>query len=253
MSRNVSASTLVPATRDLLLVAGLHGIGLLLLVLHIYVRTLPPTPEPIPTPTDAEAAWWGLWPVTMLPTRLVLVRRRHYDSDTAMGVELAQRAIRQSFPSIARLAAGMALCHQQQLLMVTFYLFPIVHTRWGDAYILTQAIAWPDPALRLTHSWQAPLDLFLHSQVWLALGGQNSWQDAMPVYHLLSPLAGRTLSCRPAATCRRPRPCTWLADLWAFGNVRIDAAILWLCGKLLICRRGYLGISLAGQARAART
>ncbi len=51
-------------------------------------------------------------------------------------------------------------------------------------------MAWPDPALRLTHSWQAPLDVFLHSQVWLALGEVMGWHDAMPVYRLLSPLAG---------------------------------------------------------------
>jgi hypothetical protein len=76
------------------------------------------------------------------------------------------------------------------LLVVAFYLFPIVHTRWGDAYLLSQAIAWPDPTLRLTHSWQAPLDVFLHSQFWLAFGAQNGWQDAMPVYRLLSPIAG---------------------------------------------------------------
>jgi hypothetical protein len=76
------------------------------------------------------------------------------------------------------------------LLLVAFYLFPIVHTRWGDAYILSQAIAWPDPSLRLTHSWQAPLDVFLHSQFWLTFGPPNGWQDAMPVYRLLSPLAG---------------------------------------------------------------
>jgi len=75
-------------------------------------------------------------------------------------------------------------------LLLSFYLFPIVHTRWGDAYLLAKAIAWPDPALRLTHSWQAPLDLFLHSQLWLQLHSGFGWEDAMPVYRLLSPLAG---------------------------------------------------------------
>lgn len=43
--------------------------------------------------------------------------------------------------------------------------------------------------LRLTHSWQAPLDLF-HSQVWIALHQRFQWSDATPVYRLLSPLAG---------------------------------------------------------------
>jgi hypothetical protein len=77
------------------------------------------------------------------------------------------------------------------LLLLAFFRFPIVHTRWGDAYLLSKAIAWPDPALRLTHSWQAPLDLWLHSQVWLHGTALFGWgEDATPVYRLLSPLAG---------------------------------------------------------------
>jgi hypothetical protein len=71
-----------------------------------------------------------------------------------------------------------------------FYAFPIAHTRWGDAFILTKAMAHPDPAVRLTHSWQAPLDLLLHSQLWRLLHAPFGWADAMPVYHLISPLAG---------------------------------------------------------------
>jgi hypothetical protein len=56
--------------------------------------------------------------------------------------------------------------------------------------MLSRAIAWPDPALRLTHSWQAPLDVFIHSQVWLTFQAIWGWSDAAPVYRLLSPLAG---------------------------------------------------------------
>ena len=75
-------------------------------------------------------------------------------------------------------------------LVAAFYLFPIAHTRWGDAFMLAKGIAYSDPAVRLTHSWQAPLDVFLHSQAWLALHGRLGWEDAMPAYRLLSPLAG---------------------------------------------------------------
>jgi hypothetical protein len=76
------------------------------------------------------------------------------------------------------------------LLVFAFFRWPIVHTRWGDAYMLANAIAWPDPTLRLTHSWQAPLDVFLHSQLWLLGQERFGWADAVPVYQLLSPLAG---------------------------------------------------------------
>ena len=44
--------------------------------------------------------------------------------------------------------------------------------------------------VRLTHSWQAPLDVFLHSQLWLLLSDRLGWTDAIPAYRLLSPLAG---------------------------------------------------------------
>lgn len=190
MSRSLLASspasvTSVQAKAQRRAVVGLHGITLLLLALHIYVRTLPPTPEAIPAPTDAEAAWWGLWPVTLLPPlwfwlgviAVLLVMAWTW----TLKPPALQSKAKNDLPWLY-LASG--------LLLIAFYLFPIVHTRWGDAYILARAIAWPDPALRLTHSWQAPLDVYLHSQFWLAFGMQNNWQDAMPVYHLLSPIAG---------------------------------------------------------------
>ncbi len=77
------------------------------------------------------------------------------------------------------------------VLLISFFLFPIAHTRWGDAYILAKGIAYPDPALRTVYSWQAPLDVFLHSQLWRWLGTTvGAIDDATPIYRLLSPLAG---------------------------------------------------------------
>lgn len=193
MSRSQPANAIAPSTgdqphlhkQDRVVVAGLYAIALLLLALHAYVRTLPPTPEPIPAPIDAEAAWWGLWPVTYLPeiwfwvgvAAVLLTMIWGWRTITSKTVSPAQ--------NLQPWLVGISV-----LLFVAFYLFPVVHTRWGDAYILSQAIAWPDPALRLTHSWQAPLDVFLHSQFWLAFGQRFGWQDAIPVYHLLSPIAG---------------------------------------------------------------
>ena len=194
--------------RHNVVVAGLHGITLLLLALQLYVRTLPPTPTPIPAPTDAEAAWWGLWPVTLLPpfwfwlgvaTVLVTIGWSWWFTQSAASV--IPTSLRGGIPSATNQVEISRFARKDRrimgwlyaisaLLVVAFYLFPIAHTRWGDAYILTQAIAWPDPALRLTHSWQAPLDVFLHSQFWLAFNEGRGWQDAMPVYHLLSPIAG---------------------------------------------------------------
>lgn len=165
-------------------VAGLHAIGLLLLGLHLYVYTLPRTPTPLPAATDPEAAWWGLWPVTYAPAWAVAAGALAVLLSMAWGWWrlLTPRPLPTWGRGVALLATGA--------LLAAFFLFPIAHTRWGDAYILAHAIAWPDPSLRLTHSWQAPLDVWLHSQVWLALGPRLGWATAIPVYRLLSPLAG---------------------------------------------------------------
>jgi hypothetical protein len=180
------ARTLWP---DRLAVAGLHALGLALLALHAYVRTFPPTPTPLPADSDPEGRWWGLWPVIYLPAWL-------FWSGAAAVIGLmvwgwwALR--RESGPDLrisarARRAVAVALL---LTFLAAFFAFPIAHTRWGDAYLLTHALAWPDPALRLTHSWQAPLDVYLHGRLWALLHGPLGWQDAMPVYRLLSPLAG---------------------------------------------------------------
>ena len=71
---------------------------------------------------------------------------------------------------------------------IPFYLFRIVHTRWGDAYILVNSIA--HPGVYLTYSWQAPLDVYLHARLWAAGNRLFGWQDAMPAYWLLSIAAG---------------------------------------------------------------
>jgi hypothetical protein len=193
-------------------VTTLHLIALGLLGLHLYVRTLPPTPDAIPTPESAETAWWGLWPVTYLPMWAVAMggaavaasilyywllelRRPQNNAEPASG---ADRLIQ---PALWMLSA---------VLLTTFFLFPIVHTRWGDAFILTKGIAFPDPALRLTRSWQAPLDVALHSQVWLWFHEPFGWKDAMPVYRLLSPVAGALYLLVALALSRHPL----LAPAW---------------------------------------
>jgi hypothetical protein len=196
--------------RSQLLAAALHGVALALLGLHLYVRTLPPTPDPIPAPDSAEAAWWGLWPVTYLPTWAV-----------AVGAAAVLGAIvlywLRAFPKgLARLRFGHpplwpTLWLISAALTLAFFLFPIAHTRWGDAFILAKGIAFPDPALRLTRSWQAPLDVALHAELWRWLHEPFGWKDATPVYRLLSPLAGALYLLVTLALCRLPllRP-AWL-------------------------------------------
>lgn len=168
----------------------LYGLLAGLIGLHLYVLTLPPSAGPLPETGEAEALWWGFWPVRYPSQWLVWA-----GAGIVLGLMLRQWLRLGAQPSPARVkptkSVGMGLLYGLALaLAVAFFAFPIVHTRWGDSYILTHALAWPDPALRLTHSWQAPLDVFVHSQLWLVLHERLAWDTATPVYRLLSPLAG---------------------------------------------------------------
>jgi len=159
----------------------LYGLLFLLIGLHLYALTLPATLGALPEMGEAEAHWWGFWPVRYPPIWAVWLGAAVVIASMIWQWRAADRPFRSAHLS------GVAFAF---LLVFAFFAFPIVHTRWGDAYIIANAVGWPDPALRLTHSWQAPLDLFLHSQLWLALHERFQWSDATPVYRLLSPVAG---------------------------------------------------------------
>lgn len=212
-----------------IIAVGLNLIAIGLLGLHLYVRWLPPTPTPIPEAGDAEAAWWGLWPATYPPGWLVfgasllviamigLLWLRAKPHSVAQSAAHAAAHTGAPFQPRRPSTAQMALLLSFALVLVgSFYAFPIVHTRWGDAYLISRSIAWPDPALRLTHSWQAPLDLFLHSQSWLFLHERFGWEDATPVYRLLSPVAGAIYLAVALVLSRQ----AWLAPGWlTFGSL----------------------------------
>mgnify|MGYP001076502971 CR=1 FL=1 len=189
--------------RSQLLTPALHGVALALLGLHLYVYTLPPTPDPIPAPDSAEAVWWGLWPVTYLPTWAVAVGAMAVVGAIVLhwlpGLQDGLARLRFSRPPLWPILWLISAA-----LLLAFFLFPIAHTRWGDAFILAKGIAFPDPALRLTRSWQAPLDVALHSELWRWLHEPLGWEDATPVYRLLSPVAGALYLLVTLALCRLP-------------------------------------------------
>ena len=221
------------------MIAGLHLAALLLLALHLSVRALPPTPTAIPAVTDAEAAWWGLWPVTYLPVwavwlggllvvapiALYWLRRGpvaapdHLAASDHFAASEGEASAAAGFPPWPGLVAVSAL------LCGAFFLFPVAHTRWGDAYMISRALAWPDPALRLTHSWQAPLDLFLHAQIWAIFHQQAGWDnDAVPVYRLLSPVAGALYLLTVLGLSRETR----LAPGWLTYGLLVSLGVLQL-------------------------
>ncbi len=152
----------------------LRAVAWLILALHVAA------------PWMDEAWAWGVWPATYLPP---LARWG-----------LAALAALIGWPPVARgIIAGLdRLCarlpaHRLPLLLglislIPFWLFRLVHTRWGDAYLLSQAIAHPE--VRLTYNWQAPLTVFLHARLWAFGARWWGWSDAAPAYALTSTLAG---------------------------------------------------------------
>jgi hypothetical protein len=178
------------------LTTGLQTLAVLLVALYLAAPWLP------------EQQAWGVWPYTYLPAmwrwllallallivvatpalraaRAALQRRGKLPRNRApsrlgaVSSLLARRlgARRWLLYAVVSLASGLL-----------FWMGRIVHTRWGDAYILVNAI--PHPEVRLTYNWQAPLDIFLHAKVWMWGNRLFGWPDAMPAYWVLSSLAG---------------------------------------------------------------
>ncbi len=199
MTRQPPPANYIPRSR-LALMAGLHAVALTVWGLHLYARTLPPTAVPIPEPGEAEARWWGVWPATYAPDWVIWLGTAALLAAIIIawvwiyrgaGVSEETRPTpHPNFQSSIFNFESSILNFLTFLLFIAFFLFPIVHTRWGDAYMLTRGIAWPDPALRLVYSWQAPLDVLLHAQFWRVVGEPRGWETATPVYRILSPLAG---------------------------------------------------------------
>lgn len=148
-------------------------------------------------PLLPEALAWGLWPATYMP-----IGWRWALAAGAAGLALfgdripagwlsagwRRLAPGRSGGGVSRVRANFVRFGIALAALIPFYLFRLRHLRWGDAYILVHAI--PHPEARLTYTWQAPLDVFLHAKAW-ALGRQLfGWSDPTPVYWLISALAG---------------------------------------------------------------
>ncbi len=130
-----------------------------------------------------EAVAWGVWPATYLP-----VGWRWALALIAAGLALGGDRLPLGRLGRIRLGAPALTWGLALLAAVPFYLFRLQHLRWGDAFILVNAIS--HPTVRMTYVWQAPLDVFLHAKAW-ALGNRLfGWPDPLPVYWILSIAAG---------------------------------------------------------------
>ncbi len=130
--------------------------GLILLTLHLAAPKLP------------ETAAWSVWPYTFLPgwmrwvlallsAALILPAANQivWQVLTRLWrVWPAKHARRRWFALAALLAGGL------------FWAARLRHLRWGDSYMLSVALSYPDLELRVVYNWQAPLTVFLHQRLW---------------------------------------------------------------------------------------
>jgi len=65
------------------------------------------------------------------------------------------RVVCQGWFALAALLAGLL-----------FWWARLRHLRWGDSYMLSVALSYPDLDLRVVYNWQAPLTVFLHQRLW---------------------------------------------------------------------------------------
>ena len=167
--------------------------ALALLILHLLVKRIPATwaffwyPDKLVGPGGrlAPTEWlWGLYPYTYLaPWLQGLMAGLTGLATLWLGFGRVGTLKPLGFPLRTRAQTLIALASWP-----LFWVGRTVHTRWGDAYILVKGIAHPD--VRLMFNWQAPLDTYLHAQLF-RLGEQLwGWQDALPAYWILSSIAG---------------------------------------------------------------
>ncbi|MCB0192159.1 MAG: hypothetical protein KDJ65_09460 [Anaerolineae bacterium] len=130
--------------------------ALIVLTLHLSAASLP------------EDSAWSLWPYTFVPTwlgwvlallvgALVIAPVNDFVSHGLHRLWLAlpaKHAKHRWFAAIALLSG------------VLFWLARLRHLRWGDSYLLSIALSYPDLDLRVIYNWQAPLTVFLHQRLW---------------------------------------------------------------------------------------
>ena len=130
--------------------------GLTLLTLHLAASKLP------------EKTSWSLWPYAFIPPwlgwALALLAGALIIPTVSQAVIKGLRLTfnvkrstfnRQSLFALAALLAGLL-----------FWLARLRHLRWGDSYMLAQALSTPDLELRVIYNWQAPFTVFLHQRLW---------------------------------------------------------------------------------------
>lgn len=187
------------------LLSAIHLGGLLLLTLHLAAAKLP------------EESAWSLWPYTFLPSwlgwllallagALIIPAMSQLVLAPIRGIHASRFTLhvsRFTLYALISLLAGLL-----------FWLARLRHLRWGDSYLLTQALSTPDLELRVIYNWQAPFTVFLHQRLWQFVADPLLGWSVESVYATTSILCGMIFVYLLL---------TWTAEL---GRTPLESAIL---------------------------
>jgi hypothetical protein len=71
-----------------------------------------------------------------------------------------------------------------------FWLARLRHLRWGDSYMLSVLLSYPELEQRVIYNWQAPLTVFLHQRLWQFVADPLLGWPVVNVYATISILCG---------------------------------------------------------------
>lgn len=145
-----------PVSAQLTLTAAIRVWALVALSLHVVAYALP---------QDSSWSVWGYtflppwlgWLLALLAAALIIPPVNQLILDGLAGAArwpIWRRHLRLWFALAALLAGGL------------FWLARLRHLRWGDGYLLSVALSYPDLELRVVYNWQAPFTVFLHQRLW---------------------------------------------------------------------------------------
>lgn len=178
--RPVASARSQPSEAQVWLSTAIRVWSLGILTLHLAAVSLP------------EESTWSVWPYTLLPTWLgwllallvgsltIPAVSEFVSTGLARGWHIvpAKHAARRWFLLIALLAGPL------------LWLARLRHLRWGDSYLLSVALSYPDPDLRVIYNWQAPLTVFLHQRLWQYVAQPLLGWPVETVYAAVSILCG---------------------------------------------------------------
>lgn len=166
--------------------------GLILLTLHVAAFALP------------EESTWSLWPYTFLPGWLGWILALLAGALIIPSVSHAALAgLRRLWENVSgftfqvsRFLPVNILPNHVGFVLVAllsgllFWLARLRHLKWGDSYLLSVALSYPDLELRVIYNWQAPFTVFLHQRLWQFVAGPRLGWPVEWVYAATSIVCG---------------------------------------------------------------